>query len=118
MVNSLRSVIDVGECCSSPSILDALFAVLDTYIWKFISQSMVTPKSFSSGIASTEVFIILCSKLVKPTWRTLHFTSLNLPVSGTRLLTDLGNPGVVDSSNGNLYTGRAWCYLQISLQYM
>jgi len=108
----------VNVVLTSPSILDALFAVLDTCIWKFISQSMVTPKSFSSVIASTEVFLILCSKLVKPTWRTLHFASLNLPVSGTRPLTDLGNPGVVDSYHGNLHTGRAWCYLQISLQYM
>ena len=97
MVNSLGSVLSMqmNVVLTSPNILDALFTALDTCIWNFRSRSMVIPKFLDRE----------------------HLVALN-PISGTNPLTDLCHPGVVDSPYGNSYSGRTWCHLQISLQYM
>ena len=62
MVNNPGSVvssIQVNVALTSPSILDPLFSVLDTYIWNFRSRSMVIPKSFAV-VGSTVYCVSKC----------------------------------------------------------
>ena len=67
---------------------------------------MGTPKSFSSVIASSDVFSYCTHNMCL---LSLDGEQCILPylipsaISGTSPLTDLGHPGVVDSPPGNLY---------------
>ena len=82
MVNNLGSVVSsmqVNVAQTRPSILDALFTAFDTWAWNFKSLSIVTPRSFSSLVASNVVSFMQYSQpgFDVPRCSILHFSLLN-----------------------------------------
>ena len=119
LVNNLGSVISsmhVNVARTSPSILDALFTVLDTWAWNFKSLSIVMQRSFSSLVVSSVVSFMQYSQpgFVVPRCSILHMSLLN-PICHLwdqvrRLFKSSWT--LVWSS-----LGTAWCHPQIFLRY-